>query len=121
MTDPFIKTTFTGEAIEDAAAALVEIQNYDIARAGWGATDEEVTDDIIRKLEYLTQHLKGIRRGEEEAEEVKIGVAGMFHTLEPVLMDLYNKRAKIQGWIDTLSDCSDPEEFQRILEEIEND
>ncbi len=118
MTDPFIKTTFTGEAIEDTAAGLQEIIHYDLPRAGWGATDEEVTDDIIKKLEYLTQHLKEIRRG--EAEEVKIGNAGMFHTLEPVLMDLYNKRAKIQGWIDTLSDCSDPEEFQRILKEIEN-
>jgi len=54
-------------------------------------------------------------------KEINIGYAGMFHTLEPVLQDLYSKKAKIQDWIDALNDDPTPEEFQRILQEIQND
>ena len=63
MKDPFIKTVFTGNPIEDAAAAIQEIQNYDINRAGWGATEEEVVRDIIEKLEYLAKHLRKANDG----------------------------------------------------------
>ena len=65
MKDPFIKTVFTGDPIEDAAAALAEIQNYDINRAGWGGTEGEVVRDIIEKLEYLAKHLREVNDGKE--------------------------------------------------------
>jgi len=50
--------------------------------------------------------------------------ATMFHFLEPLLMDLYNAKAKtkdakkqkvITEWIDTLSSNPTAEEFKKIL------
>ena len=65
MKDPFIKTTFTNDSIEDATAGLEEIIHYDLPRAGWSATEKEVTEDIINKLEYLAKHLREINDGKE--------------------------------------------------------
>jgi len=66
MKDPFIKTVFTGDPIEDAAAGLREIIHYDLPRASsWPATKKEVTEDIINKLEYLAKHLREINDGKE--------------------------------------------------------
>ena len=50
--------------------------------------------------------------------------AAMFHLLEPVLMDLYNARAKtvesgkikqINSWIDTLQGNPSLKQFEEIL------
>ncbi len=53
--------------------------------------------------------------------------AAMFHLLEPVLMDLYNARAKtvesgkikqINSWIDTLQGTPTLKEFEEILSSV---
>jgi len=85
---------------------------------------DEVREQYGRCEELFDSEVEGMRAAgviEIDDQEVKIGNAGMFHTLEPVLQDLYNKKAKIQGWIDALNDDPTPEEFQRILQEIQND
>jgi len=50
--------------------------------------------------------------------------AAMFHLLEPLLMDLYNARARaadgakveqINSWIDTLQSNPTPKQFEEIL------